>query len=689
MKSAEKYIFAASAGLLLILMLLSSSDAGINCDEVLHYDHSVAVWNYFSSHGKDSSALNTPVSMLKYYGQSYDNITTILARLFHIDNVYGFRHIMSTLAGWLAVLVTALFAFRISGFRAAVIVIVLYAVSPTFLGHSQNNLKDIPFALGYIASLFFILEFLESGEKRNPVGIILLILSISFALSIRAGGLLLICYFFLFAALWYIFRYFKSRQPDLPGIRNTLLYMLLTVVVSWALSILLWPFALQSPVANVLESYRVMAHFPSTFQQIFEGRVEWSDYMPWYYLLKSMGLTIPLVVTIGVLLFAVFIFKTIRQANVFQWIVVIFSLLFPIFFVMYEKSNLYSSWRQFLFVYPVVILISAEGISRLLGWFSRSRIWSVIIISAMVLLTIHPVRFMLLNHRYSYLYYNELAGGLKGALGNYETDYYYVSQTEASQWLLDYLKTRNETGNIKVSATYSVSWLFRKYPSIETEYFRNEERSMTDWDYAIIANRYIPPYQLKNNLWPPARAIHVVYADGVPLCAVLKRDTKDDYLGYRALCDGKTEDAVKLLGQAVGSGTSDEMLFYNFGVALHIAGQEQKADSVLKAGLKLNPGFTLINMYMGNLARSAGRVNEAIGLYEKVIASDRKYFEAYVELAKLLDGIDQGRAREILRNCLRVNPHYGPAIRQLAETYRNSDPEVARKYDELLKSLNL
>jgi hypothetical protein len=58
---------------------------------------------------------------------------------------------------------------------------------------------------------------------------------------------------------------------------------------------------------NIVESYRVMAHFPDTFRQIFEGKVMWSDNMPWYYLLKSMGITIPLVVISGFVLFFIFI----------------------------------------------------------------------------------------------------------------------------------------------------------------------------------------------------------------------------------------------------------------------------------------------------------------------------------------------------------------------------------------------
>ena len=145
-----KYTFYLLSAALLVILLLASREAGISCDEVLHYDHSVAVYNYFATHGKDQSALNTPVTNLKFYGQSYDNFVTIITNWFHIDDVYGFRHLMSAVAGWLTVLITALFAIWLSGYEAGIITIILFAVSPGFFGHSLNNLKDVPFALGYI-----------------------------------------------------------------------------------------------------------------------------------------------------------------------------------------------------------------------------------------------------------------------------------------------------------------------------------------------------------------------------------------------------------------------------------------------------------------------------------------------------------------------------------------------------------
>ena len=152
--------FILSVSLLIVMLGVSFKYSGITCDEVLHYNHSLSVYNYFATHGNDISALNTPETHLKYYGQSYDNLVTFLIKWFDIDDVYRFRHIMSALAGWLTILVTGLFAVWMSGYRTGIIVILLFAISPTFLGHSQNNLKDIPFAFGYISGIFLSLRLL-------------------------------------------------------------------------------------------------------------------------------------------------------------------------------------------------------------------------------------------------------------------------------------------------------------------------------------------------------------------------------------------------------------------------------------------------------------------------------------------------------------------------------------------------
>ena len=681
-----KYIFYLSSALLLFYMVLSGRKSGISCDEILHYNHSQAVYRYFETHGADKSALNTPVSHLKYYGQSYDNAVTFLTRFFRIEDVYAFRSLMSSIAGWIVVLITALFALWLSGYRSAVFVILLFGLSPTFLGHSQNNLKDIPFALSYIASTFFITRYLGSGKRISPAGLLLITCSIAFSVSIRAGGLVLVCYLYFYYFILLLFKYFKTKEFDFRAELRRFFQITGISVVAWLLSTLLWPFALQDPVNNVLESYKVMAHFPSTFRQIFEGKNEWSDFMPWYYLPKSMLITIPVVILSGLLLFIALAKRGIPAGKRLSYAMIIFTVVFPVAFVILEKSNLYSSWRQFLFLYPAIILLAATGFNFFFDLLKTNLMkWTAAF--GLAIISIHPARYMAENAAFSYMYYNQFVGGLKGAFGNYETDYYYVSQKEASEWLCGYLEKKNINTRVKVGATYSIDWLFRNHPEVEASVFRNEERSQYDWDYAIIVNRYITPYQLKKGLWPPTNSIHTIFADGIPVCAVLERRTKDDFYGYIALNEGRNQDAINYFVKALKTDSSDEMIFYNFGAALYKDKQYLKADSVLKKAITINPDFESGLMYLGNIARSQNRTDEAVMYYERVIKANRKYYEAYVGLAEMYVGKEDDKARSFLRTCLKMDPHFKPALSVMADTYRISNPELARKYDVLANSI--
>jgi tetratricopeptide (TPR) repeat protein len=483
------------------------------------------------------------------------------------------------------------------------------------------------------------------------------------------------------------FRYFKENKIDPAEIRSKFFLLCGVSVISWFLSILLWPYALQGPVKNVIESYHVMAHFPSTFRQIFEGKVEWSDFMPWYYLPKSMFITIPVTVLTGLILFIFLSFRKMNAEKRMIFSCLIFTIAFPLVFVVYEKSNLYSSWRQFLFVYPGIILLAATGYVHLIE-FIKGRYFKVGTAVLVLLLSIHPLKFMFSNPQFYYLYYNQIVGGLKGAYSNYETDYYYIGQTKASEWLIDYLKEKNLPGKIRVMATYPVDWQFHNHPEIATFYSRYEERSLSDWDYAIVTNRYISPLHLREKIWPPENSIHVIYADNVPVCAVIERKTKEDFAGYYALNEGKYKEAIDHFSKALKIDDRDEMIFYNFAAAFYNDGQKEKADSLLRRGLEINPDFEPILMYMGNIARSENRIDEAISIYEKVIKSDRKYFEAYVSLGELLINMDVKRSRTLLRTCLTMSPKYKPAIIALADTYRISNPEIAKKYYELADSIN-
>ncbi len=676
-------LFDLLAGCLLIFMMLGTREAGISGDEEVHYQQSVKVYNFYATGGADKSVLDTPYSQLKYYGQSFDNITTILIRWFNIDDIYTFRHQMNALAGWLCILLAALLAVWLSGYGAGILTLLLFAVSPTFLGHAQNNLKDIPFALAYLAGTLFLLRWLFA-KKHTWKNTLPLILSIAFCISIRPGGLLLLCYLLLFTAILEFKTYRETAKINIGLLKNRAYSLGLIVLGSYLLGILLWPYVLLNPISGFLKSYQVMAQFPTTIRQIFEGRLEWSDLLPWYYLPKLMLITIPLIVWTGVLSFFALTGKAFRQDGL-KYGFLIFTILFPIVFVLYEHSNLYGSWRHFLFVYPAIVVLAAIGLYHLLQRISEpfTRFGIVLLL---LMLAYDPFTFLVRNHPYDYLYYNQLTGGLKGAYGNYETDYYYHSIREGSEWLIADLKKNHPGDSLKIGTNFPAEWFFRKEKNLAVTYFPYSDRSQYDWDYCIVANSYISPTLLKNKIWPPKNSVKIIEADGIPICAVVKRESKADFLGYRAFQQHHPEESVKYYEELVKKECQDELIFFNFASVCYSLGDKDKTMTLLQRGLEINRDCEPILMFKANICTEKGDLSKASSLYETVIGLNRKYFDAYPALARIcLVQKETKKARELLKSCLTMDPGFQEAIVLLADSYRTSDPEVARKYDELAK----
>ena len=144
---------------------------------------------------------------------------------------------------------------------------------------------------------------------------------------------------------------------------------------------------------------------------------------------------------------------------------------------------------------------------------------------------------------------------------------------------------------------------------------------------------------------------------------------------------------VMLLFQKGGTGTQlatlkalkiddrDEMIFYNFAAALYNDGQYQKADSLLKRGLEINPDFEPILMYLGNIARAQKSTDQAIRYYERVIEVNRKYFEAYVGLSELLTDKDVIRARALLTTCLNLESK-GISLHKLSQWPIHTESQI-------------
>ncbi|MDR1974811.1 MAG: tetratricopeptide repeat protein [Bacteroidales bacterium] len=552
-----KTIFWTIAIVALVIMLVASLDAGVSGDEPYHYEDSIKNIEYYATFGKDTSAY-----ALSNYGACVDNIAYGIARVTGLSDsmisVMHLRHLCGTLVGWLGMLFAALAAWRLSNkkYLPAIITFVLLVFSPRFLGHSFNNLKDPTMASFFMMAIYGMIVFLQDFPKVKWQTIVLLIISIGFAIGVRPGGLLLFAYMGLFGLTHFIFvqkglakkspKSSKSPQNlNKSNFKRLLFYGIIVFVGGYIFAVIQWPFLIKHPIDNMIASFKTVSAFPAVLAQLFEGQFYQSSDIPKYYLEKWMVMTIPTAVLLG---FVIRLITGWKREDRFWTFMLLFCVFFPLFWIWYTGANVYGGWRHATFVYPPMVALAGLGFNSIIEK-ARKPVVKYILTALPFVLLLHPALFAVRNHPYEYLYFNELSGGIKNAYGKYELDYYFHSSRACDEWVI---KNADTTLGRKVVVACWGGRVDEFIFSQDTAHFkrvfsRYYDRADRDWDYAVFPTqgRGITPAMMKNKkIFPPANAVHLVEVDGIPVGFVLKRTDRNDYYGYRALKAGMMDSAV-------------------------------------------------------------------------------------------------------------------------------------------------
>jgi tetratricopeptide (TPR) repeat protein len=691
--------FATALAIFFILPLLST-DAGLSGDDQKHYQHAAKVYRYFAE--DDTAALNDPKNKLNYYGQSFDFFTYLIIRIFSLeDHPYEARHVMIALSGAAAILVTGLLVKLFSGYAGGLLAMILMVLSPRFLGHTFNNPMDIPFALGNIFTLYHLILFLKKLPRINIPSAIWMAVGIGLANGIRIGGLLLIPYIFMFAGLYLLihkwpWKFFSAGwwKFALRGMGTLLLISL----AGYFLSLLTWPYALQDIINHPIKAFKVMSDIQVSIRVLYDGTIHWSDNLPWHYIPKNMIFTIPLMVLLGWLLSSITWFTDRKEGNGFFYFMLWFTLLFPIIFIIYRESNVYGGWRHMLFVYPSMVALSAIALSSLTGKIKKDGIRY----AAMVLIAVglfHPVRHIIRNHPNTYIYFNELSGGINKTTGQFETDYYTNSLKPASDYFIQSILPNLEgtkEAPIKVVSNFNIDYYFREYKDqVKTSYSRYYDRGKYDWDYAILYCNYIHPSQLKNGMWPPKNTIHEIKVDNVVVAAIVERKNKHDHLGSKMMAEAMAEQSnVKLdqalfnLQSAVEYDPNNEIALLELGNAysafLRFTDARKTMDKLLEVYPEYDKAYNIKGysyLIEAEYTRNPALLDEAIMIINKAVASNYKFYSGYYNLGLCYaQKDDRYNAEYNLKQAIRYNSRFKQAYIKLAELYEFYDEtDLARQ----------
>ncbi len=599
-----KTLFFVLSAFLLVLLPFLSRDYGITWDEWMDSNKGMLTLRNILSGGKDmafmgfwhgylySELFYTVVGSL--YGLSSGSIQVIAHEGLHDDArlipFYTFSHAVNSLFGFAAMFFTGLLAKKAGTWRTAVFALLFIALSPRFFGNSMNNPKDIPFAATYAMALYALVRYLEGLPEMKWKDWVFLALGIGACIGMRIGGILLLGYLFIFAFL-ILSQLLITGKIDKKCALQHLGIAGGIALLGIAAGYIFWPYGRMDPVRNTLSAIQKISTFDYwKGQVVFEGKTFKGAHLPWYYTLKWMAISSPLFILTSPFL-AVFSFviprldrgiymgprlkhsgttksvdsrwslpsndlieggndKRILSDALSVHLPILFAAVFPLAYMILRQTPVLDGWRHSLFVYPSLVVFAALTWDQLLEpvrpakqkWMAGS---------CLVLLLLEPLSWMVKNHPNTYVYFNPLVGGVRGALGKYETDYWGNCLRPAAEWLADYHK-KNVSAQFPMAVVRADGQIMQTYPFLRMklgnqytplgypqDFVHKDPYFFVDygplsrplpWNYAIVFSRNFTPEEIRSGGWPPQGTIHEIKADGAALCAVVENPGFKEFL---------------------------------------------------------------------------------------------------------------------------------------------------------------
>lgn len=682
-------IFFGMSLFLLIIMPILSFDFGITGDELVHKQNGENVLKYLKTGGADTTYRT--YKNLYLYGGLFDASAAMIYERMPNADPYNIRHLLNSLFGAMLIITTGLLARQLSkSWLVALIALLLTVLSPRLFGDSMNNPKDIPFAMAYVMSVFGIIRFNSFLPKWDWRSAVFLGISMSIALNIRVGGLLLLVYFGLYTVVNVYLRGKEFADAKANGLVIIGKAAVLGII-SYFLGLIFFPYSHAAPITNTLSALKIMSNFDYAIRMLFEGHALWSDEIPWYYIPKWLGMAIPLSVIIGLVLFVVKIRSIFRGRDWLPLAFIIFVGVFPVAYAVAKHSSLYDGIRHFLFLMPMINVMAALGwASTLFAFWAKKFNW--VVPAVLGILLILPLRFMIANHPNEYIYFNELSGGIKNAYGNYETDYWMNSMKELSKWLIAH-DDRIKQGEEVIVCTNSIDpvkhYFERWAPNVKVIYAAFKDRYRSKADYYMSIPRFIDSDLLKNGCWPPKEVVHSVKVDGVQVGAISRYIDTFTYAGLKATKEQNLTLADEYFKKAYANDDKNNVAIGN--LALNYVNQDSLAEASIWAdrGLALSPDNEDFLLPKGMILMYQGKVAEAYEYFDRVKKMNKRNVMAfYYSAVIMLSQKNYSAALDDLQRVLEQAPEFKQAYLLGAQIMESSgNPDAAARYMEVANKL--
>jgi len=500
----KHYLLIVFLIFLIGLIFFTHKDYGVTWDENIflqvgkHFVAHILDFLHFS-HNLDIIKLSHNDPHLQSHGVIFDIVNVFLSLLFK-NFSFETYHLLKALSSLPTFIFLYLIINKLFNKNWALLAVILLLLFPRFYGDIFNNSIDVPSITLLTIVIFSFLSFANS--KKTPLQYVSLGLFSALLINQR-----FIFWYIFFLGFLYLFINDIIRKENF--VQSIVRLGILTIIILVFMH-LTNPYLLSNPVLGILGQIKTARSFPFYAADMFDGQLVLAYQLPWYYIPKLMFITIPLATIFLFIIGNFYLLSLIIKKNepiekkfTHFYLLLIFYLPLIIDFIL--RPTLYDSWRHFLFLTIPLIIISIYGGVAIAKTKNKILIWfAVILIGLNLLQTAWKMKVL---HPYQYIYYNSLVGGLPGAAGKYETDYWGATMKEAVDWF-----------NIHVNKPENTYYILANGDRLSSEYYFKKNMIFTD-DYNKV--KYIFAFTRWNfDKIYTGKIIYQVEREGVPLVII-------------------------------------------------------------------------------------------------------------------------------------------------------------------------
>ncbi len=490
------------------------TDYGITTDEFNAQDYGTKALAWFTSGFRDRAMFDSVEDTLWYYGPWFHILVTWV-QSFVPANPWTVRHAMTFAAGLLGIAALLPMARLTVGRWAGFVAIGLCLGTGYLYGSLFSTPIDVPFLLAMTWTTLAIIVMARPVVPTWPATCLAGALT-GLAIATRSSGFITQTYLLGAMSLCALE---ALLQPVTAPSRDMLRIAARTaaaLAIGWVVAFVLWPWLqIGNPLGQFKAAFLYFANHPNAFDMQMWGRTVVTTGLPWSYIPEQLTARLPeaflLFLALGILFTVVDLLGFVTSlrgtaastgsakiavaalalARARAGLVLWAAVLLPVGFIIAAHSTLYDGLRHVLFLVPLLAVIAGQGFVRLVPALRRVPAIAVVAAVSGGLYAGAMLSYLVALHPLEYVAMNALAGGVRGAYGRFDLDYWASAATIALRRLERRLDYEPPANSVQQPPSVTICMGYRQ--ALVSPMFRRPWRLEVDpakADYVIATERW-------------------------------------------------------------------------------------------------------------------------------------------------------------------------------------------------------